>query len=385
MLYFRYMVQAERVTNQATFLSFVWLIIAYASFAVGAFVARRSRGGAQRVAELPLQRTTTVVVAAFLFTCAVAFLWIGVAIIELGGLARMAALAVSNNMVARDVLLSAAFPGGRLISTGFIGLSVFCAAYLTQKRPVQLEIVQAIPFVIVFVISMTYLFFIPIIMSGRVNFFTAVIASYAAVCLSQGKFVGIRYMPIPIALLIAVWSMADYYALRHVIQISAVDQAYQGILFYFYNDVSNAMNVIGKIDGHYGYGWNSLRFVFFLTFTDGAFLSLFRDNVYYLAQFRPGGEFPLLTAPYADFGIFGILFLIILGYITSHYFYKSFSDPIYSTIYGMLFAGLLLSVHASYITNQETVYNIILISVLIWASKMPMGRAYTRASSFRGV
>lgn len=381
MLYFRFMVQAERIKNDATVVSFIWLAMAFAAFCSGSLFVRKRLISTDRVSPISeVRRARSVVIVVFGVTALVAFLWVGLAILQLGGLGRMAALATSENARAREVLLSAAFPGGRLISTGFIGLSVFCAGFLALRRERPLSFTETWPFYAILAASMAYLAVIPIIMSGRVNFFSAVIASYIAVCISNGKLVGLKFLPIPIVALSLVWGVTDYYAMGHVIQVSPMEQATQGILFYFYNDVSNALNPIGKLDGYYGYGWNSLRFVFFMTFTDDKFLSATRESLTFAEQFRPGGEFPFLTAPYADFGLFGLLILMIFGGICFSSYRKALEDNIYAPVYSLIFAGLVLSIHSSYVTNQEIVYNIILILLMIkFCHKGTVVKSFTRS------
>lgn len=369
MLYFRFLTHAERIRDDVSAYSFIWLALAFGAFILGGFVSRgRSIAMDSPIPAEKLYRARRAVLIGFGLTATVAFLWVGVAIIQLGGLGRMAALATSENARAREVLLMAAFPGGRLVSTGFIGISVFCASIIGQHKT-RMPTGFMTPFYVIFLLCMAYLAVIPIIMSGRVNFFVAVMGSYVAYSIARGKFVGLAYLPIPIVALSIVWGATDYYAMGHVMEVAPGDQAIQGLLFYFYNDMSNALNPVGNLDGHWGYGWNSLRFIFFMTFTNVKFVAATRQNMQFAEQFRPGGEFPLLTAPYADFGLFGLVLIVFFGWLAYSMHKKAFENRLYAATYGLVFGGLVLSIHSAYITNQEIVYNIILAAVLISAAE----------------
>lgn len=369
MLYFRFLAHAERIRDDVSVFSFIWLALAFGAFVLGGFVSRdRAIAIGAPVPTEKLHRARRAILIAFGVTATVAFLWVGVAIMQFGGLGRMVALATSENARAREVLLMAAFPGGRLISTGFIGISVFCASIIGQHKE-RTPIGFMTPFYAIFFFCMAYLAIIPIIMSGRVNFFVAVMGSYIAYSIARGKFVGLAYLPIPIVALSIVWGATDYYAMGHVMEVAPEQQAVQGLLFYFYNDMSNALNPIGNLDGHWGYGWNSLRFIFFMTFTNVQFVAATRQNMQFAEQFRPGGEFPLLTAPYADFGLFGLVLIIFFGWIAYSMHKKAFENRLYASTYGLVFGGLVLSIHSAYVTNQEIVYNIILAAVLVSATE----------------
>jgi len=223
------------LSDQSTILSFVWLIIAFLFFFAGATLTpilfKYEKFNQNTINGNKLFQ---LFIRLFLFTSAVAFLWVGVAIIQFGGVSSLVTLAQSDNLVARDVILAASFPGGRLISSGFIGSSVL-AAYLLVKvtNPMRKKII-----ILIFILSMTYLALIPILLSGRINFFVAAIASFITASYAQQRLIGINYILIGILTLSMVWTAKQYFSLGQTegaLGVSATDQGLEGMLFYFYN------------------------------------------------------------------------------------------------------------------------------------------------------
>lgn len=147
-------------------------------------------------------------------------------------------------------------------------------------------------------------------------------------------------------------------------QISPIDQAIQGFLFYVYNDFSNAINPIGNLDGRFSYGWESLRFIFYFTFTEDFGLAIVRENDAYIGHIKVAGEIPMLSAPYVDFGLFGIPLLAAMGYFCQRVYYLARFDNAFAPMYGLVFAALVLSVHACYLTSQDSVFNLIIVFLL---------------------
>lgn len=369
MLYFRFMAAQENLREHASTLSFVWLGFAFAAFAVGTLLVPRQVGMPSPAANAWSDvKATRILLAAFAVVATVAFLWLGVTVLKVGA-GRLIALAASDNVQAREIILNGAFPGGRIISNGFIGLAAFSAMFLAKPRAIPLPATTKIMAGLIFVISLTYLGVVPILTSGRINFFAAIIASYVAICIVKRRIYGVAYLPIAFVLLITVWTAKQYFTLRHVLQVSAFDQSFQGLIFYVYNDMLNAMNVIGHLGEHYQWGYNSLRFAYFFTFTDGIALKWIGQSNYYLTAYVGGGEYPMLTAPYVDFGWFGLLTLVAFGAFSQFTFLKARSDPAMGALYGIVFAGLLLSIHSSYLTLQDPVFSMIMVVGMIWFAR----------------
>lgn len=367
LLYLRHMAEAENLREDATALSFVWLGLAFSAFGAGCWVATTRPVLPTKFPEWSDDKAIRALSYAFGFVALVAFLWVGLTVIQVGP-GRLISLANSNNSYAREVILNGSFPGGRLISNGFMGIAVFSAMFIAMPRSRPLRPERRILAIFFLLISLAYLGLIPILTAGRINFFAAVIASYVAICMVRKRFYGIAYIPVALSLLAVVWGAKQYFTLRHVLDVSLFDQVTQGILFYLYNDTLNALNVVGNHADSYTLGWNSLRFLFFFTFTDSEILTATAFQRAHLAQYMGGGEFPLLTAPYADFGVFGILVVIVFGFLCQSAYRVARRNPPMAALYGFVFAGLVLSIHSSYLTLQDPVFSMILVALLVKAS-----------------
>ena len=369
--YFQFLVASENLIDGSSAESFFWLGLAWLAFVLGTVLVQLNATPVLMPADdIDDRRLVRATLITFAFTLMIAFLWVGVAIIDFGGLGQLAALAASENTRAREVILSASFPGGRLVSSGFMGLAVFSITQLAKGGSTSGGTRRRFMLRLVFIVSMIYLALIPILISGRIIFFVACIGAFVAASNVARRPVGLMYISLGAVSLIAVWTAKQYFSLAHVVTATAVaeasvaEQGWQGIVFYFYNDLLNAVNTIGKFEGYYTYGWYSLRFVFYMTFTNRFFSQEIADSLAYIAPLVPAGEVPLLSAPFVDFGVFGLIVLFLMGAYCQHVYHSSIRHTSHAALYGILFAGLLMSVHSSFITSQEVVYNLILIYLL---------------------
>ncbi|MBP2151639.1 oligosaccharide repeat unit polymerase [Xanthobacter flavus] len=374
MPYFEYLVSAENLRDESSFLSYAILGINFGLFVLGAKMfdlsapARGVGGGVGRD-EASYSPDIRRLVLFSCFTMAVALLWVGGAIMTVGGVAQLADLAASENMAARDVLRNASFPGGRLISFGFIGLATISAAYVVHAKAAnQRRVLTGI-----LIVSLTYLGVMPLLMSGRITFFVACIGSYIAATLSARRLIGLRYLTIGVPILLGVWTAKQYITLGHLAaaQTSSVsDQAIDGLLFYIYNDFLNAVNAPELLDGAMTFGWFSFRFVFFFTFTDKIFYNFIDESMLSVGQWRTAGEVPFLMAPFVDFWLFGSLVLVIFGVFCQLAYRRSMFSVRWASIYGLLCGGLIMTTHSSFITSQELVYSLLIVYIVSRPSGM---------------
>jgi hypothetical protein len=255
--YFHLLVRLEGLNDKSTTESYVLLASSLFSFYVGVLYANTvfKKSQATHLAyQLDVNLAVRNLTIAFFFTTTVAFLWVGVSIIEFGGIGRLAAIAASENIVARQAILSGAFPGGRLVSSGFIGLAIFSIVLLSINQFTKNK--HKIIVIFILIISFIYLGLIPILVSGRINFFITLLASFITVCYVQKKIIQIKYLISGMLLLATVWTGKEYFNLGHIAEeTSAIKQGLEGMLFYFYNDMLNVLNTIDKTDGYYHYGW----------------------------------------------------------------------------------------------------------------------------------
>ncbi len=374
--YLEYLMFAENSFDHSTGFSLLFLCIQLLFFWGGTAMVRGSpstrplapaSGGPAPFNVAPLVRLT-------LFTAVIASLWIGGAIVQVGGPGQLVALAASDNITARDILRGASFPGGRLLTYGFIGLATVGAAYVVRvERPKQRAVLFAVMFV-----SFASLAVLPIFVAGRITFVVACIGAFLAACLSARRFIGLKYVVVGAAVIVVVWTAKQYFTLGHIDAASGVtagEQAYQGALFYFYNDMLNALNAVEMTRGDHTYGWFSLRFIFFMTFTDNLFLDLIRSSRQGLGQWMSAGEVPLLSGVYVDFWWFGSFLLVVFGIVSQLAYVKCTSSAASAAAYSLVFSGLLMSTHSGFLTSQELAYNFILIFVSARLCERPKKRS----------
>lgn len=354
---------SARIVDFATPYSFIWIIVALSSFAVGTLIARPLKFGLHKQRVWSDDRAYKALLVATAVVVTVSSLWVGVTIAKVG-LGKLLAIAGDDNSYAREIILNSSFPGGRVISNGYMGIFVFSLFYLAKKRLTRLDRGRIFSVLSIAALAAIYLGLMPILVSGRINFFMAVIGAYVAISLSHGKMYRVQYLPIAVAVLCVVWGAKEYYALRHVMEISPFEQSTQSFLFYVYNDITNSINPVGNIDGRYSYGWESLRFAFYFTFTEDYGIRMSLNKYDYVSNIKVAGEIPMLTAPYVDFGFFGILILVAIGYFSKTVYYMALRDIAFAPMYGIVFASLALSVHACYITSQDAVFNLIMVFLL---------------------
>ncbi|MFW5330326.1 O-antigen polymerase [Hydrogenophaga sp. ZJX-1] len=364
--YFHRLVLQEQLIDNSTLYSYLWAFGAFLSFLAGGVIVNFAHKPNHRTPKhFPLEDSAfRTIFNGFLFTFITAFAWIGVAIIQFGGISSLANLAAADNIAARDVILTASFPGGRLISSGFIGIAVLSATLLGMGLWKSNTRKRFTIFLVLFV-SLAYLGIAPILVSGRINFFVAVIGAFIGSSFAAGRVIGARYIPIGVLLLVGAWTAKQYFSLGHMAEdISVFDQSVEGFFFYLYNDALNLLNTIGQLDNNKTLGWYSLRFIFFFTFTQNKLLDFIADARIQIGNYVTAGEVPFLAAPIVDFGLWGVLILVLFGFCAQYVYLKAPLNLLYSTIYGMILACLILSPHASFITSQEVIYSILLVSFL---------------------
>ncbi|KQT10826.1 hypothetical protein [Ramlibacter sp. Leaf400] len=361
MPYFTLLVHKEGLRDISTPFAFLWLTLAILAFVLGSRLGDRKP---RPVAHGHAFERGNAIVVAFILTGGVAFAWIGMAVVQLGGVAQMAALAASENLIARERILNAAFPGGRLISSGLLGLAVLAAAQLGAVTRPDARGRPSVTLILVLAGSLAYLAIVPILTSGRINFFVAGLGAFVAASLAAARPLPLRYVLVGAAALAASWTAKQYFTLSHISDASATQQGFEGLLFYFYNDLLNALNPVENMGEHKTWGWYSVRFVFYLTFTNNSLRSIIADDISHMESWMSAGEVPFLTAPFVDFGVLGLLVLIAAGYFCRRMYRMSINGVEYAAIYGICFATLTMSVHNSYLTSQEVVYNMLLILVV---------------------
>lgn len=290
------------------------------------------------------------------FALVVTVLWIFVAAASVGGFSRLLQMAQENSYEARQLLLeNKLFVGMRLLYASFTGTGAYGAYVLAyHMRTGTITAKERRRAIFVFVTSAIVLFLLPIIMSQRILLFIMVISSYVGSVIITGRFVGAKYMPVAVVFLFFGWSIPDYITLTQTTNIntSIPELGFQKIIFYFSNDLFNSLQPL-SVEIEHTYGVFSTQFIQAFTLTLKYFREQFADVFRTYDDIIGGGTFPMFTAPYIDFGVFGLIFIAFVAFVQTVVFEKGKNDARYAIIYGPIGASLILGSHFAYYTHQN--------------------------------
>jgi hypothetical protein len=317
-----------------------------------------------------VDQATRLAFGLFLFVASVTLVWVLSSIAKSGGLSRMiaaAALAQTNIGVRQVWLENKLFEGMRLIYTGFIGLGIFGAGVLSIARSGCKVHPRTSTFaLIILAFSVLVLSVLPIILSQRILLLYLMFGAYASACMVAGRVIGVQFALAAAIMFFGVWTLVEAFTVKNL-GVSALSVSTQKILYYFLNDFSNGITPIGKVTDLY-FGYFSFWFLLFFTNFDKAATGAMYDKLRDIAPYLGGGEFPMLTGPYIDFGIGGLLLLAIYGVGSNWIFNRGVSDPRYGILYGAVAPCLILSVHNNYFAHQNFWFNLGI--VLLLASRL---------------
>jgi hypothetical protein len=149
-----------------------------------------------------------------------------------------------------------------------------------------------------------------------------------------------------------------------LINRSALDIGTQKLAFYFVNDLWNGFAPLqGQIS--HTFGAISLEGLMFFTFTDGMFARVLGARLDALDDVLGGGEFPLFTAAYVDFGpVLGAVFIAACGFVIRLIYHKGRRGLGWAAIYGQFGAALLFSSHGIYFTHQNFLFSLAIIALI---------------------
>lgn len=345
----------------------VWLIIAGLAYVVGDLAARTSR--VQRGSPMPRHNSERVAHLTFAVNgvlLGVTGIWVISAAAQVGGLLHLAIAAYADSLVTRDLLLeNKLFTGMRLFYAALPATGCLAAALLTSHNLTTSgrRLMQA-----TLILNTTSLFLLPIIMSQRLLLLQLVLSSYLVACLMRRRVVGLGWLALAVGLFLSLW-VAREAITNPSFARSATDIGLQKLAFYLVNDMWNSFAPL-TIPIPHTYGGVLMEGLMFFTFTDGYFMDLLAPRFAVLDTLRGGGEFPLLTAAYVDFGpVFGSVFILVTGFVMRWIFSKTNGSLTWSAIYAQLGAALLFSSHAVYFTHQNFLCSLLVISGIMFASR----------------
>lgn len=337
------------------------LIYTVADFAAGTMRKRKPATAAQ----LDLRRMAVITFLANMLLLAVTALWILGAAAKAGGLINLAAAAYADSLTTRDILLeNKLFTGMRLFYAALPATACLAAALLaTGTLPLQARRMMWS----ILIVNTVALFILPIVMSQRLLLLQLVLSSYIVACLIKGRVFGLQWVGCGIFLFLALWTAREAIT-NPIIQRPALDIAMQKLAFYLVNDMFNGFAPLSVPIPH-TYGGVTLEGIMFVTFTDGYFEHLLAPKMEALDAVLGGGEFPLFTAGYVDYGPFGgAAFIAFCACIFRYAFIRASRSLGWAVVYAQIGGALLFSSHALYFTHQNFYFSIGLVAVVVLMS-----------------
>lgn len=349
-----------------TLLGAIWIILSMLVYFAGDMAARASLP-LPRQFNVPfnLERAAIVVFLINFILISITLSWVILSAAKLGGLINLAALAYTDSLGARDVLLSTKlFTGMRLFYAALPATGCFAAAILTMSIYGPLPRRVRILCTITLSVNVIALFILPMVMSQRLLLFQLLLSSYLVTCLLRRRVAGIGWLGLATLLFLTTWVLRESVT-NGLIERSALDIGAQKLAYYYVNDLWNGFAPL-QADIPHTLGGVSLRGFMFLTFTDGMFAQILAPKMAALDSVLGGGDFPFFTAAYVDFGpFFGAAFIGTCAFLFRSIFMKAHQSLVWACIYAQLGAALLFSTHGIYFTHQNFLFSVGVIG-LIW-------------------
>lgn len=353
-------------------LGFFWLITAFAAFAFGDAAGRWGFVPSLRVADRGLDRVRAarLVFWVNLGLLAVTGLWVLASANRLGGMAQLVVLALADTVTARDLLLeNKLFTGMRLFYAALPATGCLAAALLASGLPNRARMLCRVTLAA----NALALTLLPVVMSQRLLLLQFLLSTYLVTCLVHRRVLAVPGLIGAILLFLGVW-MARESLTNPVFDRSAADLAVQKLAFYFINDSWNAFAPV-SMDGPRLFGAVTFRGLAFLTGTEPWLDGLLSHRMAAIEAMRGGGEFPLLTAPFVDFGpVAGAAVLGVIGFLCGRMFVLAHRRLVWAVVYAQVGAGLLFSSHGNYLTHQNLLFGLV-VCALIAALSKPRGRS----------
>lgn len=347
----------------------LWLITALAAWSVGDLAAR-SALPRHRPRRTPPNhsRAARLTFLANLILLGTTLLWVTLTALQLGGFRQLLILTAAETLSARDYLLqNKLFTGMRLFyaalpATGCLAAALLASRYLARRERHLCRLTL--------ILNAVALALLPIVMSQRLLLLQFTLSAYLVTCLMRRRLVALPWLIIGTALFLAVWTLRE--ALTNPsISTEALPVGLQKLAFYVVNDLWNAVAPLSA-DTPLTWGGITLHGLAVLTFTDGIIDQALAPLAPALDAIKGGGDFPLLTAPFVDFGPFGgAIFLLLTGFLLRVLFHRAQSTLLGAATYAQLGAALLFSSHAPYLLHQNLLASLLVLTLICRLSPAP--------------
>jgi len=348
----------------------IWICFGLFAFAVGDLAGRYTRKG-KPVANIQMNvdRAAQWTAMANLVLLGVTALWIISSAAKAGGLVQLAAAAYVDSLTTRDLLLeNKLFTGMRLFYAALPATACLAAALLATDRISRRN--RRLMWIVLGVNTFALLI-LPLVMSQRILLLQLLLSTYFVACLVRGRIFGLQWGALCIGLFLALWIGREAIT-NPIIQRPALDIATQKLAFYVINDMFNAFAPV-TVPIHNTHGGLLLEGVMFLTFTDGYFLSLLKPRLDALDPVIGGGEFPLFTAAYVDFGAKGgAVFIFLTGFFLRRIYARARHRFGWAVVYAQIAAALMFSSHSVYFVHQNFFFSVAVVALVVTLSQRKM-------------
>ena len=267
------------------------------------------------------------------------------------------------------------FTGARLLYTGLISIVIFAAsglgviksqphsnlrAYGLKKSHIWLGILS---------LGLIPLMLLPLLVSQRILLATAIVGGVSTYTVVNDQGIPLKYPVIGGFLGMVVWTSQEVIRVGFSTEtiIESIRYGLSRLLLYFTNDIGNLHRGI-KYASDYSYGAESFSFVLRYLFISEEIKRGYLQSFYLnLSKYKGGGGFTGLGSPYLDFGIFGLILVLIWGYTAQVLYLRSKYSILSAQIYGLVAASIVLSWHLALLANPLFWLNIaILIFMMAW-------------------
>ncbi|MFD2739615.1 hypothetical protein ACFSUD_08550 [Sulfitobacter aestuarii] len=354
----------------------VWIGTALLVYLVADLAARHSLPRRRPFRPgVPLHRLAGLTFGLNLLLLSVTLGWIALTAARTGGLAPLLNLAYADSLTARDLLIEhKLFTGMRLFYAALPATGCLAAACLASGALGRGARRACLGVLALNAIALTLL---PLVMSQRLLLLQFLASSYLAACLVRGRLFGLAWLALALLLFLLTWVLRESLT-NPAINRSALDLGSQKLAYYFVNDMRNGFAPLQAEIAH-TFGAISLRGLMFLSFSEEFFSDLLAPRLAALAALRGGGELPLFTAVYVDFGLLpGTLVIALCGFGFRLLFHKAKQSLGWATLYAQLGAALLFSSHGIYFTHQNFLFSLLLIVLTLRCAR---GRPGSRPGS----
>lgn len=372
-----FMAREELDRAAFTWLGALWLFTAFAAWTLGDLAARSALPRGPRAFTAPdLGSAARLTFLANGLLLGVTLLWITLTALQMGGLRQLILLTAAEAVTAREFLLqNKLFTGMRLFyaalpATGCLAAAILAAGRGTLPRAPR-RLCQA-----VLLMNAVALALLPIVMSQRLLLLQFTLSAYLAACLIRRRIFGLPWLILGAALFLGVWTLRE--ALTNpTVSTTALPIGLQKLAFYMVNDLWNGFAPLSA-DTPLTWGGVSLRGLSVLTFTDGWLASAMAPLEPQLDAIKGGGDFPLFTAPFVDFGAFGgAALLLALGFALRLLFHRAQSSLLLTVIYAQFGAALMFSSHGVYLTHQNLLASLLVVALVLRRAR-PVARPSAR-------